>query len=62
MPRTASNTFLVRGGAVEIACGGKALSLADAQAVGYEVGSVQGDAAGLAPADVVAMIDSVLGW
>ena len=62
VPQTAGNKFLVKGGAVEIACGGKALTLAAAQAVGYEVGSVQEDAAGLTPGDVVDMVGSVLGW
>ena len=61
VPRTANNTFLVRGGAVEIACGGKSLSLAEAQAVGYDAGSVEVDSAGLAPAVVVAMMREVLG-
>ena len=61
VPRASNNTFLVKGGAVEIACGGKVLTLAAAQTVGYDVGSVQEDTADLSPADVIGMLDRVLG-
>lgn len=62
VPRASNNTFLVRGGAVEIACGGKALSLSGAQAVGYELGSVEADSSHLSPADIAAMVRNVLGY
>jgi hypothetical protein len=39
VPEASSNTFLTPGGALEIACGGRSLSLAQAQAAGYELGS-----------------------
>jgi hypothetical protein len=40
VPETANTTFLTPGGALSIACGGHMLSLTEAQAVGYELGSM----------------------
>ena len=61
VPRTHGNTFVTPNAQLSIACGGKSLSLADAQAVGYEVGSRAIDNA-LSPADTVAMIEALLGF
>jgi len=61
VPATRSNSFYTPGGAVAIACGKETLTLAEAQAVGYELGSL---AIGAAPSpdSVVSMIKSVLGF
>jgi len=40
VPAAGGNTYLTRGGVVAIACGGTALTLAEAAAAGWEVGSV----------------------
>ncbi len=61
VPRAANNTYWVTGGAVDLQCGG-AMTLAQAQAAGWELGSQQRDAAALAPADVVAMIRDLVGF
>jgi hypothetical protein len=53
---TSGNTFLTPNGTVAIGCGGATLTLSQAQAVGYEVGSVASDSNALTPAAVAAMI------
>ena len=62
IPFAANNTFLVAGGAIDIACGAHHLTLAEAQDVGYDVGSVEHDSTSVTPADVVAQIHAVLGF
>ena len=59
VPRAADNVYFVPGGAVDLACGGN-MSLAEAQAVGWELGSSEREAASLSPAAIVAMIDALL--
>ena len=59
VPRAANNSYLVLGGAVDLACGGH-MSLAEAQAVGWELGSTVAEAAGLTPDDIVGMIHALL--
>jgi hypothetical protein len=61
VPDARDNEFVTPGARVAILCGGKTLSLADAQAAGYETGSRAVDNA-LSPADTVAMIEAVLGF
>jgi len=61
IPDAHDNEFITPGASVEILCGGKTLSLADAQAVGYELGSRAVDNT-LTPADTVAMIEAMLGF
>ena len=61
VPAASGNTFFTPGARVAIACGGKKLSLDEAQAAGYELGSRALDNA-LAPRDVVAMIEQTLGY
>ena len=48
VPLSSFNTFLTPGGALEIACGGRTLSLQEAQAVGFENGSSTGPTPGIA--------------
>ena len=62
VPDARGNTFYTPGARLAIACGGRNLTLAEAQAVGYEAGSRVLDSAQLAPADVVAMIEALLGF
>jgi hypothetical protein len=59
VPRAQLNAYYVPGAAVDLRCGGN-MSLARAQAVGWELGSTQHDVAALAPADVVAMARALL--
>jgi hypothetical protein len=61
VPAARDNTFFSPGARVAIACGRATLSLAEAQAVGYEAGSRALDNA-LAPADVAALIARFLGF
>jgi hypothetical protein len=60
VPRSFDNTFFVRGGSIEISCGGKTLSLSEAQSVGYELNSQEFDSTSLTPDDIVSMIQKVL--
>lgn len=60
IPRSFNNTFFVRDGKVDINCGGKTLSLSDAQDVGYEINSRELDSSILTPESIVAMIQKVL--
>lgn len=48
VPLSSFNNFLTPGGELEIACGGRTLSLQEAQAVGFENGSTVGPTPGIA--------------
>ena len=61
VPRAQGNDYYVPGAAVDLRCGGS-MSLAAAQAVGWEEGSRQHDVADLAPADVARMARELLGF
>ena len=61
VPLASGNTFLTPGGGYTLACGGKQLDLAQAQAAGYDVGSVARDGRAISPEDVGAMILRWLG-
>jgi len=61
VPRARNNTYFTPFARVDIACGGKTLSLAEAQAVGYELGSRALDNE-LTPKAMVAMIESLLNY
>jgi hypothetical protein len=56
VPLTGNNTYRSPGGNLSISCGGKTLSLAEAQAAGYEVGSTATDGSTLSPSDIAALI------
>jgi hypothetical protein len=56
VPRASGNTFLTPAGGYTLACGGQLLDLAQAQAAGYDVGSVTRDGRATTPADVGALI------
>ena len=59
VPRAANNTYFAPSGAVDLRCGGS-MTLARAQAVGWELGSTQRSVEELAPADVVRMVRALL--
>jgi hypothetical protein len=61
-PLTAHNTFYTPEGTYTVKCGSTNLTLAAAQAVGYDIGSTVRSAKDLAPADVVRMIRDMLGF
>lgn len=57
VPETSNNSFLTPGGALGISCGGRTLSLEEAQAVGYEVGSTAA-----ATPDLDAVVSMIHQW
>jgi hypothetical protein len=61
VPLAANNTYYTAGGAWQMSCGGKSLSLAAAQAVGYEIGSTVQDS-NLSSSAIAGMIRQFLGY
>lgn len=57
VPETSNNTFLTPGGALGISCGGRTLTLEQAQAVGYERASTAG-----ATPDLDAVVSMIHQW
>ena len=66
IPRASRNVFFVPGGAApgnaSFQCGSKQLSLTEAQAVGYEEGSVSKESTSLSPYAIRELIGKFLGY
>ena len=63
IPRAANNTFYVPGGKnASFNCGHAEVSLTEAQAGGYEVGSISRDSGALSPAGIQLMIRQFLNF
>jgi hypothetical protein len=60
VPRASNNTYFVQDGSIMIECGGKTLSLSEAQAVGYEINSTEFNTTNLSIDDIVRMIENLL--